>query len=248
MASKLAAARIASWSGVRAVIARAARPDVLADAVAGALGRRHHRSGPTTGGCRPASCGSPSPRGADGTVVVDDGARRALVERGTSLLPAGVLARARATFDEGDAVDVAGPDGRRLRPWAWSPSTPSRCGSVAGRRTADLPPDVRPEAIHRDDLVVLPGLTRRVAAPALSSADLAVARRRGGGGAAAADRRCWVDGSPRACGSGGQAQLRPVISERRAFASALAVASSISCIRDSTDDARCSSAAPLALA
>ena len=35
MASKLAAAKIAAWSGVRAVIAAAGRADVLADAVAG---------------------------------------------------------------------------------------------------------------------------------------------------------------------------------------------------------------------
>ena len=38
MASKLAAAKIAAWSGVRAVIAAAERPGVLADAVAGAPG------------------------------------------------------------------------------------------------------------------------------------------------------------------------------------------------------------------
>ena len=38
MASKVAAARIASWSGVRAVIAAADRPGVLLDAVAGVGG------------------------------------------------------------------------------------------------------------------------------------------------------------------------------------------------------------------
>ena len=41
-------------------------------------------------GSRPASCGSPSPSGASGTVEVDAGARQALVDRGRSLLPAGV--------------------------------------------------------------------------------------------------------------------------------------------------------------
>src|SRR6476619_2375148 len=38
MASKLAAARIASWSGVQAIIARADRPHVVAGAVAGVEG------------------------------------------------------------------------------------------------------------------------------------------------------------------------------------------------------------------
>ncbi len=37
MASKLTAARMASWSGIRSVIARAARPDVLAGAVSAEL-------------------------------------------------------------------------------------------------------------------------------------------------------------------------------------------------------------------
>ena len=38
MASKLAAAKMASWSGVRTVIAAATRPDVLLDAVTGTPG------------------------------------------------------------------------------------------------------------------------------------------------------------------------------------------------------------------
>ena len=37
MASKLTAARMASWSGIRSVIARAARPDVLAGSVSNDL-------------------------------------------------------------------------------------------------------------------------------------------------------------------------------------------------------------------
>ena len=80
MASKLAAASIAAWSGVRAVIAAAGRarraaPTRCAGEPASAPWCR-----PTTGGCRPASSGSPSPCGSRGTVVVDDGARRALLE------------------------------------------------------------------------------------------------------------------------------------------------------------------------
>jgi len=41
----------------------------------------------------------------DGVISVDDGARRALVERGTSLLPAGVTGVV-GSFDEGDVVEV----------------------------------------------------------------------------------------------------------------------------------------------
>src|SRR5581483_2873276 len=90
MASKLAAAKIAAWSGVRAVIAAANRDDVLAGAVAGEAGigtvvRPHDRRLPAR------KLWIAFAVGASGTVVVDEGARRALVERGTSLLPAGVV-------------------------------------------------------------------------------------------------------------------------------------------------------------
>ncbi len=153
MASKLAAARIASWSGVQAVIAKASRPNVLADAVAGARGvgttfRAHDRRLPAR------KLWIAFATGAAGTVVVDDGARRALVERGTSLLPAGVRF-VQGAFDEGDAVDVAGPEGDVFARGMVAIDADTLRG-VAGRRSSELPPDVRHEAIHRDDLVVLP--------------------------------------------------------------------------------------------
>ncbi len=154
MASKLTAARIASWSGVRAVIARATRPDVLGDALTGA---------PDVGTVFPPNDKRMPARklwiafasGSYGTVAVDDGARRALVERGVSLLPAGVRG-VTGSFDVGDPVDVVGPDGRVFARGIAAVDA-STLLEVAGRRTADLPADVSHEAIHRDDLVVLPG-------------------------------------------------------------------------------------------
>ena len=60
MSTKVAAAKIASWSGVRTVIAGAARRSVLTDAVAGVAGvGTVVLPGPATSA--PASCGSPSP-------------------------------------------------------------------------------------------------------------------------------------------------------------------------------------------
>ena len=90
MGSKLAAAKIAVWSGIEAVIADAARPGVLASVAAATpgVGTRF----------RPREVVLPARKlwiafaiGASGTIVVDDGARRALVERGRSLLPAGIV-------------------------------------------------------------------------------------------------------------------------------------------------------------
>jgi glutamate 5-kinase len=153
MASKLAAAKIAAWSGVPAVIAGAARPGVLAAALAGEAGagtyvRPHDRR------LSARKLWIAFAVGASGTVVVDEGARRALTERNTSLLPAGVVS-VKGSFDVDDAVEIAGPDGTVFaKGLVRHPS--SRVAEWAGKRTPDLPTDLPHEVVHRDDLVVLP--------------------------------------------------------------------------------------------
>ena len=153
MASKLAAAKIAAWSGVRTVIAAADRGDVLAGAVAGDAGvgtivrPRAKRLGARKLWIAFAV-------GSSGTVVVDHGARTALLERNVSLLPAGVV-EARGSFAVGDAVEVAGPDGRAFAKGLVQLSA-GQLRAVAGRRTSELGEGLPHEVVHRDDLVVLP--------------------------------------------------------------------------------------------
>jgi glutamate 5-kinase len=149
----LAAAKIAAWSGVRVVIAGAERPGVLPDAVAGAPG-----VGTVV---KPRLARLPARKlwiafalASAGTLVVDAGAKRALCEKGVSLLPVG-LREVKGNFGPDEAVEVAGPDGavfakglvrhgaKTLTEWA-------------GRQSSQLPPDVAPEVVHRDDLVLLP--------------------------------------------------------------------------------------------
>lgn len=152
MAAKLGAARIAAWSGVRTVIADAARPGVLGAAVAG---------DPKVGTVfRPRSQRMAARKlwiafalAPAGRLVVDDGARAALRERDASLLPAGVRSVV-GDFEADDAVEIAGSDGtvfakglvrrgaQTVRAWA-------------GRRTSELPADTPGEVVHRDDLVIL---------------------------------------------------------------------------------------------
>ncbi len=153
MASKLAAAKIAAWSGVRAVIAAAARPDVLVDAVAA-------RPGVGTV-VVPRGRRLPARKlwiafavGASGTVVVDDGARRALTERAVSLLPAGVVS-VKGSFPAGAAVELADPAGRIFAKGLVRHAA-ATIEALAGRRTDDLPADMPHEVVHRDDLVMLP--------------------------------------------------------------------------------------------
>ncbi len=153
MASKLAAARMASWSGVRAVIAASTRPEVLVDAVRGIDVGTTFMPNDRKLSARKLWIGFASL--VEGALVVDEGAQRALVERGTSLLPAGVVAVS-GEFDDEAVVDVVGLDGRVLaRGMVMCDSSTLR--SVMGKRTADLPVELAREVVHRDDLVVLVG-------------------------------------------------------------------------------------------
>ncbi|MEM1334050.1 MAG: glutamate 5-kinase [Actinomycetota bacterium] len=150
MASKLTAARMASWSGIRAVIARASRPDVLAgsasDELVGTTFEAHDRI------LSARKLWIAFAAEIAGTVVVDDGARRAITARPSSLLPAGVV-RVDGAFEAGDVIDIAGSDGRVFaRGIAAAAASGARDG--AGRHTRDLPDGVD-EVVHRDDLVVL---------------------------------------------------------------------------------------------
>jgi glutamate 5-kinase len=152
MATKLAAAKIAAWSGVRAVIAAADAPDVVSDAIAGRpVGTAFPRRGERLSSRKLWIAFALNPAG---RVVVDDGARRALCDHHRSLLPAGVR-EVEGTFDADDAVEIVGSDGL---PFAKGlvkyPAATLR--QVAGRQTSELGEGVPHEVVHRDDLVVLP--------------------------------------------------------------------------------------------
>ena len=152
MASKLTAARMASWSGIRSVIARASRPDVLAGAVSAELVGTTFEGHDRSLSARKLWIAFASE--VAGTLRVDAGAERALTDHPSSLLPAGVIS-AEGSFETGDTVDIAGPSDR-----VFARGMVAIDGEVVrrvlGRRTADLPEGVNHEVVHRDDLVVLP--------------------------------------------------------------------------------------------
>jgi glutamate 5-kinase len=153
MASKLAAAKIAAWSGVPVVIASAERPAVLQDAVAGKPGAGTYvRARQVRLPARKlwiAFALAPS-----GRVGVDAGAKAALLHRGVSLLPAGVNA-VEGEFQAGDAVELVGPGGVVFAKGIVRHSS-KELAEWAGWQSSQLPADVSPEVVHRDDLVVLP--------------------------------------------------------------------------------------------
>ena len=142
MASKLTAAKIASRSGVRTVIASAAREGVVADAVHGVSGVG--TVVPPQGEPMPARklwIGFAMP--VSGRFVVDAGAHAALAAGGRSLLAVGVTA-SEGGFERRDAVEIVDPSG-----------TPFARGlaRVAHSELGDTSEgDV---LVHADDLVVI---------------------------------------------------------------------------------------------
>jgi glutamate 5-kinase len=92
-----------------------------------------------------------------GTLVVDAGARRAMVEGKKSLLPSGVRG-VRGRFGAGDAVSVVDEGGAEFARGLIGFDS-DEMEKIAGRKSAELEAllGYRPadEVIHRDDLVVL---------------------------------------------------------------------------------------------
>jgi glutamate 5-kinase len=88
-----------------------------------------------------------------GVIVVDAGAKQALIERNTSLLHAGV-AEVHGDFSEGDTVEIQDMSGAVFARGMVSVSA-VQASAAAGRKSAELPDGVVAELVHRDDLVVL---------------------------------------------------------------------------------------------
>ena len=140
MASKLAAARIATWSGITTVIAPARAREALVRAV---------NQAPGFGTTFLARSGRLSARKAwiafavasRGSLSINQGALSALENDGRSLLRVGVEFHDGA-FMEGDAVEIKGPDAQVVAK-----------GLV--RVNADAFDDGDDVVVHRDDLVLL---------------------------------------------------------------------------------------------
>lgn len=154
MSTKLEAARIATFSAAHAVVANARRPGVVREVVGGA----HVGTWFPPSDRRPESrklwlAFAPVPRG---TVVVDAGAERALVQRGSSLLAAGIV-DAEGDFRAGDPVDVVSEE--RLIARGLVAYDREDVLRLRGRSTEELVAEFGEgyarEVIHRDKLVVV---------------------------------------------------------------------------------------------
>lgn len=148
MASKLAAARLASGEGVSVAIAGGAEPDVLARLLRGEnVGTLVRPSAPRRPRLRRIAVGAER----RGALVVNDGAIHALAERKASLLPIGVLA-VEGDFDRGDVVEIRDGSGR-VHGRGLANYDAAACRKLAGRKSDEIDAIIGPDARSYDALV-----------------------------------------------------------------------------------------------
>lgn len=153
MVSKLVAARLATEAGTAVILALGRTLHPLRALREGARHTLFLAHGTPRRARKEWIAASLAPAG---RIYVDEGALLAL-ERGSSLLPAGVRA-VEGDFQRGDAVLVIGPDGRAVAK-GLSAYDAAEARRIAGKRTAEIEAILgwrgRDELIHRDDLVLL---------------------------------------------------------------------------------------------
>ncbi len=141
MRSKVLAAQMAAAAGIPTVIAAGAGTDVLGPVVAGEpRGTRFTAAGRAESAFKLwLRYGKP----VSGRLHVDEGARRALVEEGASLLAVGIVS-IEGRFEPGAGIELVGPDGK-----AFAKGIAAVAASELDGRSRGI------EVVHRDRLVLL---------------------------------------------------------------------------------------------
>ena len=156
MSSKLRAARAMLAAGIPTVICRGRRPGVLVDVASGeSIGTRFESPAgtPHEGGRKLWIGLAEVPKG---TITLDEGATRAVLERGASILPVGIVG-SMGSYEAGDVVNVRASSGdvigRGVARYSSDDMTRVRGIKldVIGRF---LGQDRAQPAVHRDDLLV----------------------------------------------------------------------------------------------
>lgn len=152
MVTKVEAASIAAAAGIPVVLTSAPR---AADALGGGdTGTYFHPTGKRSADRLLWLQHASAPQG---SLTLDDGAVRAVVERRTSLLPAGIAA-VEGEFSAGDPVELRDTHGRAVARGLVNFDA-REIPQLLGRSTHDLARELGPayerEVVHRDDLVIL---------------------------------------------------------------------------------------------
>jgi len=152
MVTKVEAARIAAAAGIPVVLTSAIH---AADGLSGKdTGTYFHPAGKRSADRLLWLQHASTPQG---HLTLDDGAVRAVVERRTSLLPAGIAA-VEGEFSAGDPVELRDGEGRAVARGLVNFDA-KEIPQLLGRSTRELARELGPayerEVVHRDDLVIL---------------------------------------------------------------------------------------------
>lgn len=153
MITKIAAAELATRSGTAVVIASGAEPNVLLRLIAGeAMGTRFMATSSHVESRKRWILAEP----AYGSIQVDAGAVRAVLEQGKSLLAVGV-AQIEGSFDRGQTVHILAPDGHEFARGITNYDA-SDLRSIRGHRSSEIGAilgyQYGPTVVHRDHLVL----------------------------------------------------------------------------------------------
>lgn len=155
MYTKIQAADLATRSGTPVVIASGAEPDVILRLAAGERIGTRFPSTVTSLEARKRWILAETVR--DSRVVLDDGAVRALVSHGSSLLPAGIV-KVEGEFDRGQTIRLYNLEGHEVARGLTQYSN-SELQHIKGMRTTEVSEtlgyEYRAEVVHRDDMVIL---------------------------------------------------------------------------------------------
>lgn len=157
MQTKVQAARIATCSGTEVIILDGKEPHLILEFLAGKeVGTRFVAGERISGRKHWIAFALPS----KGKIVIDEGARRALVERKKSLLPAGIKT-IEGNFEAGDAVLIIDEDGNDIAKGICEYAS-EEVVKILGKKSTELKAmgfeGLPEEVVHRDKMVILEGI------------------------------------------------------------------------------------------
>jgi glutamate 5-kinase len=154
MRSKVVAAEMATAAGIPALILNGTRPEAIAAALDdGGEGTRFH---PQKGRVSSFKLWLKYAKPTRGRLEIDAGAEQALRERGTSLLPVGVVG-VHGDFEAGDAVEVCPAENGRAIGKGIVNYSAAELRRIKGMKSAEVQevlPRASEEAVHRDYFVL----------------------------------------------------------------------------------------------
>lgn len=153
MSTKLQAADVANRAGIDVIVAAGRKTEVIRDVIEGLpVGTRFHAQLLPLENRKRWIFGAPPA----GEITIDAGAENAVVERGSSLLPKGILTIT-GNFSRGEVVRILNRQGRDLAHGV-SRYNSDAMSMIAGHHSqqiaAILGYEYGPVAVHRDDMII----------------------------------------------------------------------------------------------